>query len=82
MPALQTYQLVIRKNDRLLGHFESSSPWSREAVREVASALKHAGGFEIELLVAVDERRIVESGPTGIKVLAREHVFKSVSPDA
>lgn len=76
MPALQTFQLVVRKDDRLLGHFESSAPWSKEAVQAVASALNAAQGFELQFLIATDEKRIVESGPSGIKVLAREYIFK------
>lgn len=81
MPTLQTYQLLIKKHERLLGHFESSAPWSKEAVEEIASQLRDVEGYQLEALIAVDERRIVESGPSGIKILAREYIFNPVALD-
>ncbi|WP_232243855.1 MULTISPECIES: cytoplasmic protein [Pseudomonas] len=66
---------MINSSDRLLGHFESATPWAHEAVQEIARCLAGAG-YSVELLVADSERRLLESGPDGVRVLYSEPVFK------
>lgn len=73
---MKTYRLVIRNRERLLGHFESSTPWSEESVKEIASRLTEQDGYRLELLIAYDERRLVESTPQGVRVLSSEPLFK------
>ena len=36
-----------------------------------------AGGYDCELLVADSERRMLESGPEGMKILMREACYRS-----
>ncbi|HBO80375.1 MAG TPA: cytoplasmic protein, partial [Cupriavidus sp.] len=38
-------------------------------------------GYRLELLVATDERRVVESGPGGVRVLGIEPLFVKTSLD-
>lgn len=76
---MRTYRLIIRRHDRLLGHFESSSPWSREAVEDISARLGTDDGYQLELLIADGERRLLESSPEGIRVLSIEYLFKTVA---
>lgn len=77
---MNTYRLIIHNRDRLLGHFESSTPSSREAIKEIADCLKR-NGYQLELLVAYDERRLVESTSDGVRLLSSEPLFKPASLD-
>lgn len=73
---MKTYRLVIHQQDRLFGHFESSTPWSAEAVKAIAACLNQCEGYRLELLAAYDERRLIESRPEGLRVLYSELLFK------
>ncbi|MBD9516866.1 cytoplasmic protein [Pseudomonas sp. PDM22] len=72
---MHKYRLTIQRHGQLLGHFDSDLPWARDAVRAIAESL---GGqdFDLELQVADSERRLLESSPAGIKVLASEPLFR------
>ena len=76
---MRTYRLIIWRHGRLLGHFESSTPWSREAVEDVAARLGADDGYRLELLISDGERRLLESSPDGIRVLSIEYQFKTVA---
>ncbi|MEK7694813.1 MAG: cytoplasmic protein [Pseudomonadota bacterium] len=78
---MKTYRLNIWRHDRLLGHFDSGTPWAAEAVKDVAGRLGAADGYRLELLVATDERRVLESGPGGVRVLGIEPLFVKTSLD-
>jgi hypothetical protein len=73
--------LNIHYRDQLLGHFETSVPQSNMALREMRARLPAAEGFRLELLVAEDERRYVESGPGGIRLIASIPLFQSAPAD-
>lgn len=75
---MKSFRLTVSKSNRLLGHFESNTPWAEESIREIARCLTDAG-YVMDLLVADDERRLLESGPDGIRVLHREPIFKSTT---
>ncbi len=72
---MQKYRLTIQRHGQLLGHFDSDLPWAREAVRAIAESLD-GQDFDLELQVADSERRLLESSPAGIKVLASEPLFR------
>lgn len=76
---MHTHRLVIRRHGKLLGHFDSNTPNAASAVREIASRFTEAEGFELEFLVAEQERRLLESGPEGIRLLSSEPVFVRVT---
>lgn len=69
------HRLIIQRNGRLLGHFDSDTPWAAEAVSEVATQFSTSDGFHLTYQVARDERRIVESSSQGVRVLSVEHLF-------
>ncbi|HDS1367964.1 TPA: cytoplasmic protein [Stenotrophomonas maltophilia] len=78
---MKTYRLIIRNRDRLLGHFESSTPWSLEAIKETASRFPARDGYRLELLVSHGEKRLIESTPEGIRVLSSELLFEPAPLD-
>ena len=78
---MKTCRLIIHRHDRLLGYFESDTPQSLDAVRDVAARLNASDGYRLELLVADGERRLLESTPQGLRVLSREPLFKPAPLD-
>ena len=72
---MHTHRLIIHRHDRLLGHFDSSLPWSLEAVAEVALRLPETEGYRLELFVARSEQRVLESSPDGVRVLYSNPIF-------
>ena len=78
---MQTFRLIIHRQDKLLGHFDSDAPWAAEAIRALSDTLTGAG-YDLELLVATSERQLLESSPEGIRVLSREPIFKAVPLDS
>jgi hypothetical protein len=72
---MQKYRLTLQRHGQLLGHFDSDLPWARDAVRAIAQALD-GQGFDLELQVADSERRLLESSPDGIRVLASEPLYR------
>ncbi|MFS2122719.1 cytoplasmic protein [Pseudomonas sp. Pseusp97] len=78
---MHKYRLIIHRHGQLLGHFDSDLPWARDAVRAIAQSLD-GQHFDLELQVADSERRLLESSPAGLKVLASEPLFRPVPLDA
>lgn len=79
---MQTYRLIIRRHDRLLGHFETSAPWAREALDDVLQRLPAIEGYRVEMQVSRGERRLLESSPAGLRLLSVEALFEPLPPDA
>lgn len=73
---MKLYRLVIRQQGRLLGHFDTELPDALDALREISSRLPTSEGFQLEVLEARDEKRLLESTSSGIRVLSREPVFR------
>lgn len=73
---MQTYRLIIRRHNKLLGYFESNTPWALEAVKDIAQRLSDCDGYHLEAQVSEGERRLLESSPDGIRVLSSEQLFK------
>ena len=69
------YRLNVWHHEKMLGHFESSTPRAKEAVEEVARRFPSDEGYRTEFLVARDDRRIVESTPTGVRLISSEPIF-------
>lgn len=76
---MQIHRLIIHRNERLLGHFDSDVPWSREAVQDIAARLPKADGYRLELLVASEQQRVLESGPNGVRLLYSTPLFTPTS---
>ncbi|THF65573.1 cytoplasmic protein [Pseudothauera nasutitermitis] len=75
---MTSHRLIIWRHDRLLGHFDSHTPWSREAVEDIAARLGEGDGYRLERQAAEGERRLLESTPGGIRVLGIEPLFATI----
>lgn len=73
---MKMYRLIIRKNGRLVGCFESSTPSAEASAREMYRVLE-SHNYQLDIQVAREERRIFESTPHGLKLLSSEPIFDS-----
>lgn len=76
---MKAYRLVISRHGRLLGQFDSDTPWADDAIRDLLQRLPVRDGYRTELFVAYEERRLLESGPHWVKILGREPAFLPLS---
>ncbi len=72
------YRLLVHRHDKYLGHFDADTGDALHAIREIATRLSGGDGYRLELLAAHGERRLLESGPDGLRVLGREPLFAPV----
>lgn len=78
---MPTFRLIISQDQQLLGHFQSDTPTAQRAIEKIAGSLS-AAGYDLELQIAHHERRLLESGPEGLRVISSEPLFVAVSLDA
>ncbi|MFU0852103.1 cytoplasmic protein [Kluyvera cryocrescens] len=76
---MKSYRLVVRHNGRLVGHFDTSGQDALEDACVALAIFGVTGGYQCELQVSDSERRMLESGPDGMKVLMREPYFRPVT---
>lgn len=76
---MKSYRLVVRHNGRLVGHFDTSGQDALEDACVARAIFGVTGGYQCELQVSDSERRILESGPEGMKILMREPCFRPVT---
>lgn len=72
------YRLTVYHQKKRLGHFESDTPHSQQAVQALTRHLSTDPDFSFELHVAHSERRIIEADSQGMRILAREPQFRGV----
>ncbi|MDH2433957.1 cytoplasmic protein [Pokkaliibacter sp. MBI-7] len=72
---MSVYRLVIHRHGKLLGHFESGTPWAEQAIMEVAALFPDAAGFQLSAQKSIEERRLLASGPEGVQIIHAEHTF-------
>lgn len=73
---MSTYRLDIFRFGRLIGQLHSEAPWAKEAIDDVVQRLPKKEGYSTKLFIAHNERRILEVGPSGLRVLSREPLFE------
>ncbi|EGK5437820.1 cytoplasmic protein [Salmonella enterica] len=76
---MKSYRLVVRQQGRMVGHFETSGTEALEDICVARTMFGIADGYDCELLVADSERRLLESGPEGMKILMREACYRPVT---
>lgn len=76
---MSSYRLLVHQQDRHLGHFDAEGAEALQTIHRIAALLRPEDGFQLELLVAQGERRLLESGPEGLRVLSREPLFQPAS---
>ena len=74
------YRINVWKNNRLWCRIDIGSPWAHEAVQDLLPRFPPEQGYFAELLVAIEDRRIFESGPDGVRLLACEPIYEPVAP--
>ncbi|SUG13952.1 putative cytoplasmic protein [Salmonella enterica subsp. arizonae] len=76
---MKSYRLVVRQQGRMVGILKRAGQrrWKISAWRGRLFGI--AGGYDCELLVADSERRLLESGPEGMKILMREACYRPVT---
>lgn len=75
-------RLIIRQNDKEVGHFESSPCCPPEQLCALARHLMSLPNSELELQQAKGEHRILHSGPDGLRVLLAQVLYETVDLQA
>lgn len=73
---MNSYRLVVRQADRLVAHVETTGTQAREDIQAIRALLHTVGEYQCQLLVSDSEKRILESGPEGLKIIHREKYFR------
>lgn len=73
---MKSYRLVVRQQGRIIGHFETSGRDALEDICVARAMFGMAGGYQCELLVSDSERRVLECGPEGMKILMQEKCYR------
>lgn len=74
------YRINVWKNKRLWCRIDVDSPWAHEAIQDLLFRFSPEKGYCSELLVATEDRRIFESGPDGVRLLACEPIYEPAAP--
>lgn len=75
------YRLEVSLHGRAWCRIEADTPWAAETVDDLIARLPEDAGYRVEIFVATEERRIVESGPGGLRLLVREPIFQPLQDD-
>lgn len=76
---MQQYRFIVWRHDRLWCRIDVESPWAPEVAQDVAQRFPASEGYRIDSFVATQERRIVESGPDGMRLLSREPLYQAAT---
>lgn len=74
---MQTYRIVISHEGIELGNFTSTGVDAARAIELVSGCFQQDGRFNLQHQVAAGEYRIIESQPSGLRVLCTEVQFKN-----
>ncbi len=74
---MESYRLVVSLQGRTLGHFDTTGINALEDAGRARALFESVAGYQCELLVADSERRILESSPQGMKILASEKCYRT-----
>ncbi|UJJ60239.1 cytoplasmic protein [Rhodanobacter denitrificans] len=74
---MNTYRLVIKRQGALVGNLDFASTTALDGIRDIARHLAAADGCTLELQVESGQRRLLESTPEGIRLLAAEVLFRA-----
>lgn len=73
------YRIVVWKDLRFWCKVDSHGPIAKEAIEEMMKLLSAQDGYSVELQVSTDDKRILEVGPSGTRLLALEPVYTTVT---
>ena len=73
------FRLAVSLHGRGWCRIDADMPWASGAVGDIISRLPESAGYRVKIyLLATEERRIVESGPKGVGLLAHEPILQSL----
>lgn len=70
------YRVELSYEGRAWCRIDIDVPWPAEVLDDIRLRFSEECGYRVRVLVADAERRIVESGPEGIRLLSRNPLFK------
>lgn len=73
------YRLIIHCHGVRWGQFDSDGPGARDHLVALAGRLPAQDGFHLQWQQAVGERRVLHSGPDGLKVLSSAPVYRDMT---
>lgn len=69
------YLINVWKNKQFWCRIELDCPWVNEVIEDIQLNFSTEKGYFLELLVATDESRIIESKSSGVHLLARKIIY-------
>jgi hypothetical protein len=72
------YRIIVWKDFRFWCRVDSHGPIAKEAIDEMVTLLNAQHGYSVELQVSHDDKRILETGPNGTRLLAVEPIYNTV----
>ncbi|MCT7361137.1 hypothetical protein [Thalassolituus pacificus] len=79
---MSQFKILLWQNQSLLGQFESAANAGHELIQQIRSRFPQEAGFRTEVMVASDEKRIIESSRQGIRLISREVIYQPYNKDA
>lgn len=70
------FRIELSFNGRAWSRIDIDVPWATEVLNDIRARFPAEHGYRMRVFVADAERRIVESGPDGIRLLSRNPLFK------
>lgn len=70
------YRVEVSYKGRAWCRIDIDVPWPAEVLNDILQRFPDAREYRLRILVAEAERRIIESGPEGIRLLSRDPLFK------
>jgi hypothetical protein len=74
------YRIELSFNGCAWGRIDVDVPWAAEVLDDIRARFSEEHGYRMSIFVADAERRIIESGPEGIRLLSRAPLFKPLEP--
>lgn len=78
---MSQFKILLWQNQSLLGQFESAANTGHELIQQIHSRFPQEAGFRTEVMVASDEKRIIESSRQGIRLISREVIYQPYNED-
>lgn len=72
------YRIVVWKDFRFWCKVDTHGPVAKQAAKEMMALLENQDGYSIEIQVSHDDKRILETGPNGIRLLSIEPIFTTI----
>ncbi len=75
------FRIELSFNGRAWSRIDIDVPWATEVLDDIRARFSAEHGYRMRVFVADAERRIIESGPEGIRLLTRDPLFKPLETE-